>query len=347
MIRKNLEIELIEIRYEFFTAAISQKIHSIVAEQGCSHTDDVVLDLLWDYHRFDLISIVFEEFDGIDCEELRKKGSIIPNSGRETIRKYIENALSYETELGDYSDDEFESIYRNIRSPIVRAARRRRDEASKEQDRWAFFSKPEAEPAYERWQNLLLSPAQAVALSFGKDPDVVNPTSLEPYRRVLRSPFREAYRERLERVKLAVAEGELPRQFKIEDFAAWSLKNQISLPGELIGTSPHPDLGADQNLRMQLLAAKAEIEDLKKELAIDSTARKRTMYRIILGIAVMKFGFKPGIRNSAAKNISKSCESAGINVSDDKVYDYLNEAVRDLGFQLGDTDGRRGKAKGD
>jgi len=61
---------------------------------------------------------------------------------------------------------------------------------------------------------------------------------------------------------------------------------------------------------------------------------RNTLLRLVLGMAIQKYRFKPGVKNSAAKNISSDLEEAQIFVSDDTVFKWLSTAVNELDYEL-------------
>lgn len=67
-----------------------------------------------------------------------------------------------------------------------------------------------------------------------------------------------------------------------------------------------------------------------------STRERRTLLKLLLGLAMDKFKFLPdGGRSSAAANISAALDRQGLKVSEDTVLKYLREAV-DLGLHQED-----------
>ena len=73
----------------------------------------------------------------------------------------------------------------------------------------------------------------------------------------------------------------------------------------------------------------AEDAPSKTDLPIP-TRTKRTLLTLIVGMAMRKYRYRPGDRNSAAINIANDLAEVGLQVSDDTVRRYLEEAVQEL-----------------
>jgi hypothetical protein len=148
---------------------------------------------------------------------------------------------------------------------------------------WSFFNRPDAIADFERWRSRLLSPAQAVALSFGKDPDVVTPESLKPYKRVVTSPFREAFKDRLDLLEAAVAAGELSAL--VGDLEQWAVSIGIDLPAALTGKEA--TLGEDAAFwKAKYEAAQNDLGRLRRGLDDLNPLSIASMYMIIVGMTV-------------------------------------------------------------
>jgi hypothetical protein len=57
-----------------------------------------------------------------------------------------------------------------------------------------------------------------------------------------------------------------------------------------------------------------------------TTRERNNLLRIVLGLAMDKFQYQPGVRGSAASNISSALKRQGIQLDEDTVRKYLTEA---------------------
>lgn len=325
-----MELELLELRFKHLTAEMREVVSKSVKEHRCSDTSDIVIDALWRECKDDLIAMLRHE-DGLSSAQLMDQQLSAPI--RETVRAWLEQALQHEAELGDLDDKAFETHYREIMTPIVHEKRARRANRAEENDRWDFFSTVEAEADFERWRDKPLSPAQAVALSLGKEPDVVTPEKLKPYRTPGGSPFRERFSGMLELIEGAIGAGELATPILIKDFAPWADKRGINLPSELTGKPrdiPAEDVafwkGRFEDTQAELNWLRQNTDELNPKSA-DS------LYKMILGMAVARFEYRTDQRSGATSAIMTACEQAGLTLKDDAIREHLKDAATHLDIQ--------------
>jgi len=84
----------------------------------------------------------------------------------------------------------------------------------------------------------------------------------------------------------------------------------------------------------------SEIEKVIRrfELSNKPQSRRRTDEKIILAVAIAKYGYDPrSPRNASAGAIADDCESLNLKVSRDTILDRLNEAREHFDVQLPDN----------
>ncbi len=95
-----------------------------------------------------------------------------------------------------------------------------------------FYNARDSRPDVERWSRAAsLTTEEAVALSFDREPSLVNSASLEEFRNV--SPFVQEYFKRLDLMKRSVDAGELPSPIPSADFVSWANRMGYKLPEKL------------------------------------------------------------------------------------------------------------------
>lgn len=328
MARRDLELELLKLRFRNYTSDVRQCISRVVVSERCEDTSDKVVDALWSTCHDDLVSLLAKS--GIDDESSDQQDHRVPSAeAREFIRTFIDQARDYEAELGDLEDDDFDKLYRTIIEPIVRAKRDRRAQSARDRDRWDFFNRPEAEADFAHWRDRLLSPAQAVALSFGKDPEIVRPERLTPYRQVGGSPFREAFKDRLDLIEAAVASGQLSVPMSVGALERWAVERGIAMPSALTGEP----LGKDAAFwKLKYDAAQSELDNLRRGLEDLPPKTKISIYRLLLGMAAARFEYRTDQRTKATAAIKDGLESVGVPMSEDAILANLRQAALALDY---------------
>lgn len=331
MARKDLELEVHSLRFKHYTSDVRTGISRIVRNERCKDTSDTVIDGLWETCRDDLLGVLAQQgnetYSGVQGDDVKLSVQF-----REIIRSYIDQALDYEAELADSEDDYFEKLYRTTVGPVVKANREQRDQSARENDRWAFFNTLDADADFDRWRDRLLSPAQAVALSFGKDPDVVTPERLVPYRGVRRSPFRESFKDRLDLIEAAVAAGELPIRMPVRGFSDWAVAHDLELPQELTSNRVET-FGEAAFWKSKFEAAQSQLNALRSSIDDLPPKSKISIYRLIVGMAAARFEYRTDQRTKATSNIREGLLSVNISMEDEAILRNLRAAASALDYE--------------
>ena len=105
-----------------------------------------------------------------------------------------------------------------------------------EKDKSEFFNSPGAQADLSRWKRKKhWHPEEAVALSLGKNPKIVNLETLTQLRRPM-SPFFSEFREKMEALQRAISAVHILTPLKPNEFIAWAVNEGFSLPLELNAT---------------------------------------------------------------------------------------------------------------
>jgi hypothetical protein len=130
--------------------------------------------------------------------------------------------------------------------------------------------------------------------------------------------FVEEFRDRVDVGASAVVGGPLkarsypsnPREAPIEraEFIRWARTVGWDLPAEM-----------------------REGEQVKPADSVEGTKRGRTLYRLVLGMAIRQYGYQPrGENRGIAQTIAQDLELAGLSLTDDTIRECLKAAMKDL-----------------
>jgi hypothetical protein len=167
-------------------------------------------------------------------------------------------------------------------------------------------------PNYTHWCNCpVWSAEDAVGLALGLEPRALNSSHPE---HCMPPDLATSYRELLELVRRAVHCGDLKPQFRPVDFLQWTRKLEITIDADLTSA----------------------IEKVIRRLGAPDKPQspRRTDEKIILAVAIAKYGYDPwSPRNAAPGVIAEDCERLNLKVSRDTILDRLNEAKERFDLQ--------------
>lgn len=212
---------------------------------------------------------------------------------------------------------------------------------------------------------------QPVPAAFPTDPKVNRLSYFFDYARWLRSLSAKRRSVELERVKVGDVTTEMPRAVsefveefnrglsavELEYFNA-ELRKKPLKPGQKQRLDAEdrrkavrldPSLSDDLKHRATSAEARAkvaetELRELKKKLEASRSAQEpidlpnpklaKTYQKLILGMALDKFNFRPGVHNSAAENIRSALLRQGLTLDTKTIRTRLAEAFAAIGDEL-------------
>lgn len=280
-------------------------------------------------------------------------------------REYLKNATSYETELALKTENELKKLFEEeCKKDSAEKARKVEIEESKR-----IFNTPEAIADFDYWAKMPgWSLEEAIALSFGKNPRVVNWDSIKRY---TDSAFAKEYYNRRDIAIRAKNWKDLYDPIMPCLFLTWLKTKRMDFPAELeaqvIANGGHvvnwktayenlkktyDDLVSTQNeiielkdstiiklgenftrLEKQYEAIKQQLLETEKKQTEKplKTRERETALKLIIGIAVDSYGYDPkAIRSPTAKEISGDLAKHGISIDEDTVRKWLKEAAEIL-----------------
>jgi hypothetical protein len=214
--------------------------------------------------------------------------------------------------------------------------------------------RPETGPAdYRKWARApYWSAEECVALHFDKEP--VAGKGLPRGAHVLETDLMD----RLHREILSAQRNkELPERIRPVEFLDWAkphwpvpddLENAISMHYADIAKlqdrceqleQRHSALSREnQELRYELDRLRAAADAAPKPEPKEVTPRERSsLLKMVIAMAMTKYGYDPAKRNTAAGDIADEIRERGMELTDDTVRDYLQEAAdEELPKQQGD-----------
>lgn len=174
------------------------------------------------------------------------------------------------------------------------------------------------------------SVVEAVALSLGKRGDI----DVTSFRCGLDTMVVSRRKRQIER---AVQNGDLSEAIRPADFMAWAMRHDIAIPANL-GSQIEAHSALDElttdalRMRQRLEELTGEVERLREERAApDNPKIVGSLERMVLAMAMKKFGYRPGAAQQAAiANIVSLLTTMELTVGDDTVRKRLRDAERHL-----------------
>ncbi len=174
------------------------------------------------------------------------------------------------------------------------------------------------------------SAIEAVALSLGKRGEI----DVSSFRYGLDTTHVSRRKRQIDR---AVQNGDLGEAIRPADFMAWAMRHNIGIPANLgREIEAHSTMDAETTdalrLRQRIEKLTGELERLRSELTAPENPKVMvSLERMVLGMAMKKFGYRPGATHQVATtNIVTALAMVGLEVGADTVRRRLREAERHL-----------------
>ena len=305
-----------------------------------------------------LVRRKFSDYTALNAVRSISGSSGIPYERREQRLKELE---AYRSELKSKPNEDLEKLYSREKSKEHKELKAK---ARLEEDQ-RFFNRPDAVADFAHWSKAAhWTLDEAVALSFGKAPEVVKWESVKEYINV--SPFAVHYGKVRDLALRAKQWQQLDDLVLPGVFLAWAKRIEIDYPPELekqviarghnVGDwkSRYDELKVQSD--KDIAAAKvlvAEKDDLiagltqesntlrervaELELAIQNAPKKEkplltrerdSALKLIIGMAVRGYGYYPtAARSDITKDISDDLALLGISLDADTVRKWLREGA--------------------
>lgn len=280
MNRSEMEAEVIRRKFPLYTPRLEALIAKVYNEHGGRgwhpQLDEHMLPAIWAEFRDDFRDLNIQASTGQHVELEAAVAGELTASGRKALLHYLDEAQSWT----DLEDAEFVERYDAISADWELEAEAKKRASGTQRDRSAFFSRRRADADFAFWcKKKTWTAEEAVALSFEKDPRIVNVGSLRSYKSVVGSPFRDSFEQRLDDLLRAVAAAELCDPDKPTAFVKWATSEGIDF---------HPQLADSRASEKRVKSA----GDSGSEIG---PLRLHSYYQIVLGVFISKYGLNPAI----------------------------------------------------
>jgi hypothetical protein len=227
---------------------------------------------------------------------------------------------------------------------------------AEKEERERFFNQPHAAANFDHWSKMAhWTLDEAVALSYGKAPEVVNWESVSKYLQL--SPFAVHYRGRREIAIRAASWKQLYDPVLPTIFLAWAKRLEIEVPPALVEAVAKRDRIADwKSMYDELKAAHEEREKVWRD-ALDAgerlvtllqsrvaeleaqqanepaekplgTRERDTLLKIVIGMALEGYKYDPkSSRSTISQEIADDLTKQGIPLDVDTVRKWLKQAA--------------------
>ena len=223
--------------------------------------------------------------------------------------------------------------------PMHQLKLRYEEEIANEEERRAFFNKPEAMADFTYWARAdCWTLEEAVALCLGREPKAVNSSTLEEWRdeawRRQRSKFVAQFERNLDLARRAQQVGALQEPVPPKSFLDWTDGKGIDYPAALRDDviahqddNSRSDDGSEDT--QELATLREEIQKLKAELAEANKKPKPTLYTVIYVLAAERLiskSLRDDDISSIVNFILKKAPHHKLTPDDEPVRDCLREA---------------------
>lgn len=301
-------------RYPSFDSDVFKALSSSGVAEFPIHIDDDQLDAAlealrqsfehWPLSEKDAWSLFVdadEREDMVRTFDSQLEPLIEEKRSREIVRQFLLAAANFNDKLWKLYDEGAYDELHALDNPIQKRALAARLADGVIQDYHRFFNSVDSGADFSIWaKRWPWTLEQATALSFGKNPDIVNSNSLaEVETPKTTSPFVEAFATRLEIFRSAAARGEIGNEVYPSD---WKTLAEL-------GDFPPP---------IDLLLNQESVKVRRKRGTLEST-----YHRILLGLALYHYGFKLNQESSDPSKIYSKIVSdilsVGLKVDEDTI----------------------------
>ncbi|MEM9670367.1 MAG: hypothetical protein AAF950_15700 [Pseudomonadota bacterium] len=194
---------------------MARKVDSVIAMKFAEMTREAKIEWLLmeaysDWSSFDLLIRSSNDYIELNTEERWSAYQTLSSMSDEELDEFLANRVSYRSQ----------------------DAQRRQQQ----KDSFLFFSKPAAHADFGFWaRQLLWTVEQALALSLGRNPDIVNSTTLAAQEEACKgSPFAREYRARVRIADTFLVAGQLSSEATPGEMIAWFDRVRLSVPNALV-----------------------------------------------------------------------------------------------------------------
>jgi hypothetical protein len=288
---------------------------------------------------------------------MRKKFGDENRKNSATIRDIIEKLSSHPADslAYDYNQQElyFLVLSKKSTEEIQNLVNEERSKERKEElEKGFFFDQPSADANFQEWYRMPdWSIEEAVALSLGKDPKIVNPDSLDNYSNYNHnfnsyhkgSTLYKDYKLRMETLIRFINAKKVSTHPTPLEFVTWAQENDFYIPEELKNlihkrwVISNDSKTENETLQEEFQKIKSLYEELKKQPIKEENEEKlnpkvkTSLHTLILVMAIEKYRYNPeSEKNISTTNIRSAVERYGLKIDDNTIRARLDEAYNEL-----------------
>lgn len=278
---------------------------------------------------------------GSDCQ--------LSNEEEEVLRESEE----YEIELEALDKESLGALYKEESEK----AERESAEIAEKRESEAWYNQPEVDANFDYWGKMAWwGIDEAIALMLGKNPELVTWAALESESKLFPPPIVIQFGQIREICRRARAVKQLVDPIEPWQFLAWAKNSGLDLPEALVdaakqndkpGTDPLANYKSQPNHQStpvknvkvrhtdkEIAGLTAEGDELDRKLAAQGEnlgpRERSSLLKLILVMAVKKYGYRPGNKNTATgsnrESISSDTEKLGLKMDNETIRKYLKEA---------------------
>lgn len=235
---------------------------------------------------------------------------------------------AYKTTLRNIPESELLTLHK--RSLVEDTENAKQAAIREEQNR--FYNLASANTDFVHWSKAVYwTIDEAIALSFGKEPEAVTWQKIEPLKN--KTAFAKGFAKRRDLASRAVLAKKLSEPVLPAHFLAWANEMNIELPSVLV--SEIEKLGATRiNWEAAYQKLKAEFDTLaeKSNLKPESTRKTENLLQAFAAIAIDAYGYDPdAAKSTAPADIAKALQQHGKDVDPKTIRTWLKEGKALLG----------------
>ena len=247
-------------------------------------------------------------------------------------QKELERQNAYKNELRSMPVEELEQLFIETRKQTKARLELRKKQAvldEEQAERGRFYNLKSASADFVHWSKAAhWTLDEAIALSFGKEPDIVNWDKIEKFKD--KSQFVKAYAKRRDLALRATRWKVFSNTIPPAIFISWAKQIKIDLPIELInellkiGT-----VAIDWREKFNALeSVHNELLENSKNANLGTTQKTENLLKAFASIAIDAYGYDPNSKKSTTTNdILKALERQGKTLDPKTIRAWLKEGI--------------------
>lgn len=239
---------------------------------------------------------------------------------------------AYKNELRSMPEKELEQLFLDAKNQTKARIIQKRKQAildEEEAERKRFYNLKSANADFVHWSKAAhWTLDEAIALSFGKEPEVVNWQKIEPLKD--KTVFAKAYAKRRDLALRASRVNKLSDHVMPVVFISWAKELHIDLPSELLNQLEKVGNTAI-NWRKEWIKLKTNYDDLQTQANqsnLGTTQKTENLLKAFASIAIDAYGYDPESKKSTTTNdILKALERQGKKLDPKTIRAWLKEGI--------------------